>query len=59
MEGVSQKELDTLKKCESYCMICEINPNSKDGNFIGYKKIKQKSSNLKNRLNKKLKEIEK
>lgn len=59
-ESVSQKELDSLKKkCESYCVITEINLNSKDGSFIGYTKIKQKSSNLKNRLNKKLKEIEK
>lgn len=57
-EGVSQKELDLLKKkCESYCMICEINPNSKDGNFIGYKKIKSRSSNKKNSLNNKLKEM--
>ena len=57
-ESVSQKELDVLKKkCESYCMICEINPNGKDGNFIGYKKIKSRSSNKKNSLNNKLKEM--
>ena len=57
-EGVSQKELDTLKKkSESYCMICEINPNDKNGNFIGYSKIKSRSSNKKNSLNNKLKEM--
>ena len=57
-EGVSQKELDTLKKkSESYCMICEINPKDKDGNFIGYSKIKSRSSNKKNSLNDKLKEM--
>lgn len=50
--------LDTLKKkCLSYCEICEINPNDKDGKFIGYSKIKSRSSNKKNSLNGKLKEM--
>ena len=40
-ESVDKKSLDLLKnKCESYCMICEINPKDKDGKFIGYRKIK-------------------
>lgn len=57
-ESVSEKELDLLKKkCESYCMICEINPNDKNGEFIGYSKIKSRSSNKKNSLGKKLKEM--
>ena len=57
-ESVDKKSLDLLKnKCESYCMICEINPNDKNGNFIGYSKIKSRSSNKKNSLNKKLKEM--
>lgn len=57
-EGVSQKELDTLKEeCEMYCKLSHINPNDKDGNFIGYKKLKSRSSNKKNSLNNKLKEI--
>ena len=57
-ESVSEKELDLLKnKCKSYCMITEINPNDKGGAFIGYKKIKSRSSNKKNALGKKLKEI--
>ena len=56
-ESVDKKSLDLLKnKCESYCMICEINPKDKDGKFIGYGKIKTRSSNKKNSLNKKLKE---
>lgn len=57
-ESVDKKSLDLLKnKCESYCMICEINPKDKDGKFIGYGKIKTRSSNKKNSLNKKLKEM--
>ena len=57
-ESVDKKSLDLLKnKCESYCMICEINPKDKDGKFIGYRKIKTRSSNKKNSLNKKLKEM--
>lgn len=57
-ESVDKKSLDLLKnKCESYCMICEINPNDKNGNFIGYSKIKSRSSNKKNSLNNKLKEM--
>lgn len=60
-EGVSQKDLDRLKEeCEMYCKLTDTNTVDKNsGEFIGYTKIKQKSSNLKNRLNKKLKEIEK
>ena len=57
-ESVDKKSLDLLKnKCESYCMICEINPKDKDGKFIGYRKIKTRSSNKKNSLNNKLKEM--
>ena len=57
-ESVDKKSLDLLKnKCESYCMICEINPKDKDGKFIGYGKIKTRSSNKKNTLNDKLKEM--
>ena len=57
-ESVDKKSLDLLKnKCESYCMICEINPKDKDGKFIGYRKIKTRSSNKKNTLNDKLKEM--
>lgn len=57
-ESVDKKSLDLLKnKCESYCMICEINPKDKDGKFVGYRKIKTRSSNKKNSLNKKLKEM--
>ena len=57
-ESVDKKSLDLLKnKCESYCMICEINPKDKDGKFIGYIKIKTRSSNKKNSLNNKLKEM--
>ena len=57
-ESVDKKSLDLLKnKCESYCMICEINPKDKDGKFIGYRKIKTRSSNKKNFLNNKLKEM--
>ena len=57
-ESVDKKSLDLLKnKCESYCMICEINPKDKNGNFIGYSKIKSRSSNKKNSLNNKLKEM--
>ena len=57
-ESVDKKSLDLLKKkSESYCMICEINPNDKNGNFIGYSKIKSRSSNKKNSLNNKLKEM--
>lgn len=57
-ESVDKKSLDLLKnKCESYCMICEINPKDKDGKFIGYRKIKTRSSNKKNSLNDKLKEM--
>jgi hypothetical protein len=57
-DGVSQKDLDVLKKkCESYCLICEINPNEKDGSFSGYKKIKTRSSNKMSRFNKELKEM--
>ena len=57
-ESVDKKSLDLLKnKCESYCMICEINPKDKDGKFVGYRKIKTRSSNKKNTLNDKLKEM--
>ena len=57
-ESVDKKSLDLLKnKCESYCMICEINPKDKDGKFVGYRKIKTRSSNKKNSLNNKLKEM--
>lgn len=57
-ESVDKKSLDLLKnKCESYCMICEINPKDKDGKFVGYRKIKTRSSNKKNSLNDKLKEM--
>ena len=38
-------------------MICEINPKDKDGKFVGYRKIKTRSSNKKNSLNNKLKEM--
>ena len=55
---VSQKDLDVLKKkCESYCLITEVNPADKNGEFIGYSKIKSRSSNKKNSLGKKLKEM--
>lgn len=58
-EGVSQSDIDKLKKeCESYCVITEINPLEKDGKFIGYSKIKSRSSNKKNILSKKLKDLE-
>ena len=57
-ESVDKKSLDLLKnKCESYCMICEINTKDKDGKFVGYRKIKTRSSNKKNTLNDKLKEM--
>jgi len=57
-DGVSKKDVTLLKKkCESYCMICEINPNDKNGEFIGYGKIKSRSANKKNSLNNKLKEM--
>ncbi|PHO09087.1 hypothetical protein CPG37_10845 [Malaciobacter canalis] len=57
-ESVSQKELDLLKKkCESYCMICEINPNDKNGEFIGYGKLKNKVSNRKSKYNKELEKM--
>jgi len=57
-ESVSQKDLDNLKEeCEMYCKLSHINPNDKDGNFIGYKKIKSRASNKKNSLNNKLKEM--
>ena len=56
-ESVSQKDLDSLKKkCESYCVITEINP-MRNGEFVGYKTIKGRASNTKNRLGKKLKEM--
>ena len=57
-ESVSQKDLDSLKKkCDSYCMICEINPIGKDGNFIGYDKLKNKVSNKKSKFNKELEKM--
>lgn len=57
-ESVSQKDLDDLREeCMMYCKLSHINPNDKDGKFIGYKKIKNRSSNKKNSLNKKLKEM--
>lgn len=57
-ESVSQKELDVLKKkCESYCMITEINPIGKDGDFIGYGKLKNKVSNRKSKYNKELEKM--
>lgn len=57
-ESVSQKDLDGLKKkCDSYCMICEINPIGKDGNFIGYGKLKNKVSNKKSKFNKELEKM--
>lgn len=57
-ESVSSKDLDTLKKkCLSYCEICEINPNDKNGEFVGYKIIKNRSSNKKSKFNKDLEEM--
>ena len=51
--SVSEKEIDELKtKLNAYCVTAELNQNDKDGNFVGYKKLKGRASNKKNSLNK-------
>ena len=53
--GIDEKALDNLKKkCESYCLICEVNSSNRGGEFIGYTALKNKCSNRKSILSKKL-----
>ena len=59
-EGVDEKELADLKqKVESYCLICDVNTTNRKGEFIGYDKLKNKCSNRKSVLSKKLEESDK
>lgn len=59
VKAVSGDDLETLKKkFDSYCLICEINPNSRDGAFMGYMQFSNKCSNKKSILSKKLEELE-
>ena len=56
---VGDDDLETMKKkFDSYCLICDINQNKRDGTFIGYTKFSDKCSNKKSILSKKLKELE-
>jgi len=58
-ESTNEVELGLLKKkFDSYCLICEVNSNGKDGSFIGYNKLNNKCSNKKSVLGKKIKEME-
>ncbi len=58
-ESANEGELDLLKKkFDSYCLICEVNSNGRDGSFIGYSKLNNKCSNKKSVLGKKIKEME-
>jgi hypothetical protein len=54
-KGVVTDDVKTLKnKFDSYCVICGINPNSRNGEFMGYDKFSNKCSNKKSILNKEL-----
>lgn len=58
-ESSNEGELDSLKKkFDSYCLICEVNSNKKDGSFVGYSQLNTKCSNKKSVLKKKIKEME-
>ena len=59
-EGVDEKELADLKqKVESYCLICDVNITNRKGDLIGYDKLKNKCSNKKSVLSKKVEKLEK
>jgi hypothetical protein len=59
-ESGDEDELELLKKkFDSYCLICEVNSEGKDGNFIGYTRLSNKCSNKKSVLKKKIKKMEK
>ncbi len=59
-EGIDEKKLADLKqKCESYCLICDVNMTNRKGDLIGYDKLKNKCSNKKSVLSKKLEESDK
>lgn len=60
VEVVEDNDLKKLEnKFNSYCLICEINPNTRDGTFMGYTQFSNKCSNKKSILNKKLAELKK
>ena len=55
---VDLKILKMLRnKFDSYCVICNINKNTKDNKFMGYPKFSNKCSNKKNILKRKLDEL--
>ena len=56
-KSVDVGDLEALKKkFYSYCDVCEINPNKKNGEFLGYTNVSNKCSNKKSILKKKLEE---
>jgi hypothetical protein len=59
-EGVDEKQLADLKqKVESYCLICDVNIKNRKGELIGYDQLKNKCSNKKSVLSKKVEKLEK
>lgn len=53
--SADEDELKALrKKFESYCDVCEINANNRNGEFLGYTIVSNKCSNKKSILSKKL-----
>ncbi len=56
-KSVDSAALESVKKkFESYCLICDVNTNGKDGKFLGYTSISNKCSNKKSILKKKIDE---